>query len=238
MSLAKAFPTLWLVALLSASCGNDVTGPRGAVVLSSFKFVAPDIEAGDALILLARASGGDVEEAQPFILRTSSGASQQRSLIPLRSNERDPWQYIPDEELAAVISGWDNRVSVGFKEVGADQGVDDNGYSITSAETIEMMKQWLRQQGVTIEWEWDLIPGVSGSMPADPALVKLIRTHENIDYLSPDGPVELEGGDANLLAAFPTAVGVSGLSVRSGDVVIAEYRQPNGSVLRATASVR
>lgn len=169
---------------------------------------------------------------------------QQRSLIPLPSNERDPWRYLSDEELAAVISGWGNGFILGVKESGADAGVDEQGNSITSPETVQQMKIWLGQQGMTITWEGILLPVLGGIMEGESALVTMLRAHENVDYLNPDGPGEPDGGESmsslpRLISAFFTAPeGFSGLSVRTGDVVTAEYRQPNGAVLRASVSVR
>lgn len=50
-----------------------------------------------------------------------------------------PWDALSDAELAAVTGTYDNTVMIRFKEADAESGVDGQGRSITSEETVERM---------------------------------------------------------------------------------------------------
>lgn len=71
----------------------------------------------------------------------------------------------------------------------------------------------------------------------------LVRRHDNVDYLEPVTPVVFLALDAarppTLAAVVYTSAGAGdGLRVRPGDRVTAEHRQPNGSALTATVTIR
>jgi hypothetical protein len=76
----------------------------------------------------------------------------------------------------------------------------------------------------------------------DPELVARIRNHDNIDYLEADGVGEFldhSPGNVSLVGiVVTTPPAAEGLEARSGDVVTAEYRRPDGVVLRATAEIQ
>lgn len=236
----RAAPIVLLT--LSAGCSQEVTAPAGEVMLSSLRFTRAEVPMGDPLVLFAQPTAGESLTRQPFLVRASSGAYQQSYFTPLPT--RRPWDALSDAELAAVIADWRNVVSIRFKEAGAQSGVDEEGRSITSQETVARMKDWVREQGVTITREWITQPGVDGTMPGDAALVSRLRAHENVDLVEPSGPGEPETGAGplgagDLVAVIQTSsVTTSGLRVKAGDVVTAEYRQPNGSMVTATVVIR
>lgn len=223
---------------MSGACNQEIAGPTGEIMLESIDFLPA--EAGKPLMLVARSSGGETVARQPVLLR-SSRSQQQGWLIPLVRHERSPYDRFSDAELAAIIEAYDRIVMVGFKEAEAEAGVDDEGRSTTSKETVERMKEWIQEQGGTITREWSLTPGVTATMRGEPELVGVIRRHPNIDYLEPGGiPGEAEGGSVrgpDFLGVFLTSDG-SATTAPAGAVVTAEYRQPNGSVLQATVTVR
>jgi hypothetical protein len=231
------------MAVLSGACGQEVTAPRGEVLLESLRFTETEVEAGKPLVLFAQVASGEVTREQPLVVRASSGMSQQGAFDP-QPTER-PWDALSDAELAAVIGTWDTIVMIRFKDADAESGVDQHGQNITSKETVEQMKAWVREQGVTITREWITQPGVDGIMPADAALVSRLRAHESIDLVELGGIRGVFFGrtalqsSGDIVAVILTGMDEpSKLTVRAGDVVTAEYRQPNGAVLRATASVR
>ncbi|HEX2081462.1 MAG TPA: hypothetical protein VHG08_27410 [Longimicrobium sp.] len=98
------------------------------------------------------------------------------------------WQDLSDAELRAEVERACGRVLIGFKEAGASRGVDDLGQSITSPETVIRMKAFVRERGVTIELEYDLIPAIAGWMPARLDLVTTLRQHPNVDRIEPVFP--------------------------------------------------
>lgn len=253
MALGTGRTSTALLALFTLGCSNaEVAAPTGEVMLLSLQFASGEFGTEDPLVVVGRTAGGAPAAPQPLTIHASSGAQVQTSFTPLPLQEcvegpcprRDPWRHVSDADLAALIGTWGNIVMIGFKEAGTDGGVDDRGRNLVSAETSERMTEWLRQLGVVIVDEWILTPGVTGTLIPDPALVRQIREHENIDYVNPSGPGEFESqaavwGQPNLLAVSRAGhESTSGLKVRAGETVTAEYRQPDGSVLRATASIR
>lgn len=232
-----------VMGLMSIACGQEVTAPRGDIMLASLEFTRAQVPVGDPLILVARPAASESLTPQRFLVRASSGTHQQRAFTPLPTQR--PWDALSDADLAAVIGTYDDIVMIRFKEADAKSGVDEQGRNITSRETVERMKQWVREQGVTITREWILQPGVTGTMAGDAELVARLRGHENIDLVEPGGiPGEPETGTApfgagDLVAVIQTSSAtMSGLRVQAGDVVTAQYRQPDGSLLTATVLIR
>jgi hypothetical protein len=255
------FPIGCFIAIFGSACNQEVIAPVGDILLESLEFVSTEVDPGEPLILIGRTAAEEVIGPQPFVIRVSSGARLQGSLRAfvsdcfrqrVRAGEseqaavRGCWAALSDEEIAALIGvASDNRVMIGFKEADAEWGVDEQGQNITSEETLDRMKEWVQKRGVVITRESVLIPSITGTMPARADLVASIRGHENIDYLEPSLPGEPFGGFPDgtgsrgvLIAILTRGRSVAEHLVRSGDVVTAEYRQPDGSVLQATASVR
>ncbi len=235
---------LALAGLALVGCDREATAPEGRIRLERLAFLESEVAAGDPLVLVARPAAGESLSSQGFLLRTSSGLRQDE-VFPAPCTDGLPWACVTDEELAAVIDKYDDIVLIGFKEAGAERGVDEQGTNITSEETVLEMQQWVEQQGVTITREWLLRPGVTGTMPGDAALVSRLRSHENTDSVEPGGlPGAPLGGAApvaagDLLTVIETgSVRESELAVEPGDVVTAEYRQPDGSLLTASVSIR
>lgn len=228
--------TAIVLAALGSGCSQEVTAPAGDIMLSSLRFTRAEAQVGEPLVLVAQPAAGESLKPQPLLVTASSGA-QQRAIV-------SPWDNLSDAELTAVIADVDGEVLIGFKEADAVRGVDEQGRSVTSAETVERMKRWLTEQAITIIREWVLAPGVFAKMPADEALVSQLRDHDNIDQLEPNIVGEFpavtdarsSGGLAGVIRTSPGSAG--NLAVRPGDRVTAEYRQPDGSSLTATVAIR
>jgi len=223
------------VAFIFAGCGSDPTAPLGEVTLASLQFARSEVAAGQPLILIAQPAAGESLSPVPVTVRASSGAEQQTWV--------SPWDSLSNSDLTAVIAEHDGEVMVRFKEAGAARGIDDRGYNITSRETFERMKQWLRDQGVTITREFEFVysASVAATMEANEELVSRIRNHENVDIFEPNtrGWPETVGpssSSSDLVAVVATGHG--GFSVRLGDTVTAAYRQPDGTLLTATVLIR
>jgi hypothetical protein len=99
-----------------------------------------------------------------------------------------PWDELSDAELRVEIARACGRVFVGFKEEGPARGVDPQGRNLTTAETVNRMKRYLVERGVTIEWQGGDLPHVSARMPTHLQLVRELRRHPNVDYLEPIFP--------------------------------------------------
>jgi hypothetical protein len=99
-----------------------------------------------------------------------------------------PWHDLSDAELRTEIDRACGRVFVGFKEEGATRGVDLQGRSLTSAETLARMKAHLTESDITIEWAAIDLPHVSARMSPSLALVTELRRHPNVDFLEPIFP--------------------------------------------------
>jgi hypothetical protein len=92
------------------------------------------------------------------------------------------------EAAADSIRATGGRTFIGFKESGQIRGVDEQGHVLTTSQTIRRMKDYLREQGISIETEFDLIPAVAARLPltGDVAgLVLRLRMNPNIDYVEP-----------------------------------------------------
>jgi len=98
-----------------------------------------------------------------------------------------PWAELSDSELRIEIERACGRVFVGFKEAAAARGVDSQGRSLTTQETVTRMKQYLLERGFSVEWAADL-PHVTGRMSPRLELVGELRDHPNVDYLEPIFP--------------------------------------------------
>jgi hypothetical protein len=206
-------------------------------MLRSLQFTQSQAAVGQSLVLLAEPLAAGECSPQPVRLSVTSGAQDTAWL-------RSPFDSLSDAEFTALIADLDGRVLIGFKEADAAQGVDETGHSITSVETVKRMKDWVRQQGMTIFFEYTLTPTIAATMAADVELVARVRGHENVDYLEPDMVGEYTAApgperSARLVTVIPTSAGGDGsLRVQPGDRVTAEYHQPDGSVLRAVVSIR
>jgi len=110
-----------------------------------------------------------------------------------RSRWDAPWWNMSDAELADSIEVHGGRVYIGFKERGAQGGVDDWGRVLVSHATAAQGKGAVRAFGLSFEYESILTPTVVATIPR--ALVPVIRRHPLVDYLEPVGRVFFESQD-------------------------------------------
>lgn len=236
--------TVWAI----PGCSNGITGPAGDFMLEEFGFARSEIAVGEPLIVVGRAiPAPDTFEPQPFLLHLGSGETLPYSFNPPAPGRRSVWASVSDEELAAVIASRENQVWIGFKEADAARGTDEYGQNITSVETVEGMKEWIQEQGVTITFESEFIPAVMGTLQPEVERVTTIRWHENVDYFEPpsqgypegdaDPIVVMQAGDF-VAVVLTSDDGTSGVRTQPGDQLTVVYEQPDGSRLSATATVR
>jgi hypothetical protein len=245
---------LLLLASASAGCERHPTEPPpGEVMLESLRFTQSTVQAGETLVLTARVKGEAPANPQPIRLSSSSGEQTTiwlnvmgsdcpKDLTTEEVNARvSAWESCTDAELTAAIAEAEGHVVIGFKEADAERGVDEKGQVLVSDETVKRMKSYIRERGIVIEHEYDS-PGISAHMPAEVALVSALRGHDNIDYLEPVFPgtrLDTKNERPHLLASISTAGTRDGTpKFHAGDTVTAAYRQPDGSVLTATAFVQ
>ena len=91
--------------------------------------------------------------------------------------------------LVAAIRNADGRAMVGFKEAGQARGVDPQGRSLVSAETVARMQALVRARGLVIEATGGDLPYVAARFPsADRAQVAALLAHPNVDYVEAATP--------------------------------------------------
>jgi hypothetical protein len=204
-------------------------------MLKSIQFAQSEVAAGEPLILIATPADPSSNVQAVFQLSASSGAS--------RTDTLNVWARMSDQEILNVLAQTGGRVAVGFKESGAERGVSPQGQNLTSAATVQHMREYIVSRGATIVDSGSDLPYVVANVPLSQPLVGSLRQHPNVDYFEPILPGERLGGttqSANFLVSV-TATGphgATGLQVRSGDTVTAVYRQPDGTTLRTSAGVR
>ncbi|TVP57443.1 MAG: hypothetical protein EA351_05955, partial [Gemmatimonadales bacterium] len=94
-----------------------------------------------------------------------------------------PWWGASDEELESAIEDVGGRVSIGFKNHGAEAGVDIRGRVLTSGQSVQDGRAMLATRDVEIVRESRLIPAVSAVI--DPSDVGFLQSHPLIDYVEP-----------------------------------------------------
>lgn len=258
MRKALTVTGLAAVGLLIACQQQPLTPEPGEIMLESLQFTQSTARVGETLVLSARAEQGETASPQPVHLTTSSGErtavllNGQGSDCPKNLTAEDfnspvrisAWDSCSDVELTALIHDAQERAFIGFKEANADRGVDEKGRVLVSDETIEQMKAYVQTLGVTIRSNHDDAPYISATVPAKLSLISHIRNHPNIDYLEPIIPGERLAADSPvqsnlvLTAISPEIVAEAGISVESGTALTAEYRQPDGSILTTTVTLR
>lgn len=102
--------------------------------------------------------------------------------------DRSPAGPSPEAVAAAdSIRSAGGRAFIGFKEGSAARGVDAFGQPLVTEATVTRMKRYIRDQGITFEFEAQL-PYVVARLPVNHALTVLVtrlRTHPNVDYVEP-----------------------------------------------------
>jgi hypothetical protein len=92
------------------------------------------------------------------------------------------------EQLAQSIATAGGRAFIGFKEAGAERGVDADGRVIVAAETQARTRTYLAEQGIVLEHQFVELPAVVATLVATPRLVARLLAHPNIDYIEPVMP--------------------------------------------------
>jgi len=232
--------------------------PVGATVLTDLAFGTTEIDAGDSTIVYGVAAG---QEAVPETVRlsTTQGAELTLELVPtLVPDSSDPetwvqcgdgekdgrsyWSACTNAQIAAYLAKITDVTNaiIGFKEADQERGVD-HGEVLVSDATVQLMKAWIEQVGISIEYEYVLSPSVAVHVPIDLELIGVVRGDPRIDYFEPNSVGCWARGPCppapNLLVGV---VDLSNLnpSPGPGTSLIAEYRQPEGSVLKAEIVVR
>lgn len=110
---------------------------------------------------------------------------------PLSASRNPSVQRVAAEAGADSLRAVGGRAFIGIKEADQKRGVDEQGRTLTSAQTSASVKRYLIDLGITFEYEYQLIPTVASRIPltGDVAtLLTRLRTHPNIDYVEPIFP--------------------------------------------------
>lgn len=258
----KRYLCVMMLVPVLAACEQEPLEPEaGAVVLERIEFVRSFARPGETLALTARLAAGEPIPDAPVAVRMSTGSAT--AIIRLTARGSCPreltaqevnagasaWANCSAEALTAEIARAEGRVSIGFKEAGAERGVDLRGNVLVSPAAVQRTKERLTELGIAVEHEYRLTPAVVARMPIKLEMVSVLRTHPNVDYLEPVLPgnwgAEGTGSDSgssartDLVGVVSTAVtDGSKLRVRVGDLVTVMYRQPDGSLLTARTKIQ
>jgi hypothetical protein len=99
------------------------------------------------------------------------------------SRRDTPWRRMSNEDLARSVAEAGGRVAIGFKEPGAEEGVNDFGRVLVSPATVRAAKEDLRRLGISFEIEDRLIPAVVARI--SPSLVATLRANPRVEYVEP-----------------------------------------------------
>lgn len=258
----KKYLCVPMVFLLLAACGQEPLEPEaGTVVLARIEFVRSSARPGETLALTARPAAGESVPAAPLSVRISTGSgttmirltargSCPRELSVEEVNARtSAWGNCSADELTAELARAEGRALIGFKEADAERGVDSRGNVLVSPATVRRIKERLAELGIAIEHEYRLTPTVAARVPIRLQMVSVLRAHPNVDYLEPVAPGDWGAEGAGSASFSRTSDGLIGivptratagpeLQVRTGDIVTATYRQPDGSLLTAQTRIR
>lgn len=91
-----------------------------------------------------------------------------------------------DAALIAAVEESGGVVSIGFKDAGSRRGVGERGEVLASDTAVATARAFLRDLGVTIVYEFALIPAVIAKI--DPSLAPTIRRQPNVDYVEASTP--------------------------------------------------
>ncbi|TVP60537.1 MAG: hypothetical protein EA351_00520 [Gemmatimonadales bacterium] len=94
-----------------------------------------------------------------------------------------PWWGASDEQLESAVEAVGGRVSIGFKDPGAEAGVDTRGRLLASSSSVEDGLAMLVGRGARITYEYRIVPAVSAVI--DPPEVRYLRAHPLVDYVEP-----------------------------------------------------
>lgn len=108
------------------------------------------------------------------------------------SRRNTPWRGMSDQELAQQISEARGHVLIGFKAIGALEGVNDSGRVLVDAATVRSAVQQVRALGAKIEREYDM-PFIAATVPAQ--LVARLRALPFIEYIEPVVPGQWHAQD-------------------------------------------
>lgn len=226
--------------------------------IESLEFVADEIPAGFPLLVAARGPGTPGLSPERVTFRSPSGQTVETQLVAQRNCPRELtpqqaatrasiWSECSDEALAFQIHGPGDGVAfISFKEAGASASKID-GQVVVSDETYEAMKEWVVSVGIEIrplhppELEHEA-PWVVVNMPMDMDVLRWVRSHPNVEFVEPNGPVNFQGG-GQLVGGGTTVAAAGGLEdgalvVAPGDLVTVEHQRRDGALVTATARIR
>jgi len=108
------------------------------------------------------------------------------SQAPAPKREDTPWRRMSDAELGKKVAEAGGRVFIGFKDSGANAGVDESGRVLASRSSIAAAKALLRQRGLEFEFEYITVPAVVTRIPVE--AIGGLRHHPLIEYIEPIFP--------------------------------------------------
>jgi subtilisin family serine protease len=137
------------------------------------------------------------------------------------------WIRMSDSALAEAVRDAGGLAMIGFKDVHATDGVDDDGRVIASSEAAAAGRELLRASGARIAYEFQRTPAVAATL--EPSLVATLRADPRIDYVEPSGRGRLLSQTTGWNVYRVTAPPVWSVSTGSGvKVLVLDSGAPNG----------
>lgn len=94
-----------------------------------------------------------------------------------------------DEEFGQAVENANGRVSIGFKDAGAVEGVDATGRSLMSRESASAAVASLVAQGAKVRYQFQRQPAVLVTIDREMAV--RLRKDANVDYVEPESFMKL-----------------------------------------------
>jgi subtilisin len=94
-----------------------------------------------------------------------------------------PWRRMSDAEFANEVEKLNGRVTIGFKDVNARQGVDDMGRSLVTRNQVRSAIDALKAIGVGVRYEFKRLPSIAATVSGE--LAASLRRHPLVDFVEP-----------------------------------------------------
>ena len=138
-----------------------------------------------------------------------------------------PWMRMSDSALVGAVRDANGLVLIGFKDLHATDGVDDDGRVIASPDAAAAGRELLRASGARIAYEFKRTPAVAARL--EPSLAAALRADPRIDYIEPSGRGRLLSQTTPWNVTRVSAPPVWGVATGSGvKVLLLDSGAPNG----------
>lgn len=208
--------------------------------LMNLEFTRSAYSAGQALVIRAvpnpEIDSEFFRENPPHIQLTSSDGNE-------FSAQLSPWSDLSDEEMAEAIKDGPGNAVVRIKEADKESARNSDGELIRSEEAMNNFINWVENHDkLSILRVSVLHPDIDIEFIEEPTIevVKQVRTHENVEFMEPDQYGEYLSTSSEPAPAGDLAsviIPTESFTWQPGDTVTAEFKQADGTTLKATVTI-